>query len=45
MAASLELGDATAAVVRPDGYVWWATDSVNPDEETRAALADLGTTF
>jgi 2-polyprenyl-6-methoxyphenol hydroxylase-like FAD-dependent oxidoreductase len=45
VAASLELGDATAAVVRPDGYVWWATDSVHPDEETRAALAALGTTF
>jgi 2-polyprenyl-6-methoxyphenol hydroxylase-like FAD-dependent oxidoreductase len=45
VAAAPELADATAAVVRPDGYVWWATDSANPDEETRAALAGLGTTF
>ena len=45
VAASLGLGDATAAVVRPDGYVWWATNSANPDEETKAALAELGTTF
>jgi hypothetical protein len=37
--------DATVAVVRPDGYFWWATDNADPDAETRAALAELGTTF
>ena len=43
--AAAELGDATAAVVRPDGYVWWATDSAYPDGEIKAALAELRTTF
>jgi len=32
-------------VVRPDGYVWWATDSSDADEETRKALSTLDSTF
>jgi 2-polyprenyl-6-methoxyphenol hydroxylase-like FAD-dependent oxidoreductase len=39
------LADATAAIVRPDGYVWWATDESDVDTVTRTALAELGTTF
>ena len=40
-----ELADTTVAVIRPDGYVWWATNNPDPDAETRTALAELGTTF
>jgi FAD binding domain-containing protein len=39
------LADATAAIVRPDGHVWWATDESDVDTVTRTALAELGTTF
>jgi hypothetical protein len=39
------LADATAAIVRPDGHVWWATDESDVDTATRTALAELGTTF
>jgi 2-polyprenyl-6-methoxyphenol hydroxylase-like FAD-dependent oxidoreductase len=45
VAALPELDDTTAAIIRPDGYVWWATDRSNPANETRTALAELGTTF
>ncbi|MCR6482333.1 FAD-dependent monooxygenase [Amycolatopsis sp. OK19-0408] len=31
-------GDATALLVRPDGYVAWATSSVEPDDTERKAL-------
>ena len=37
-----DLPDARAAVVRPDGHVWWATDD---DAEVPAGLTGLGTTF
>jgi 2-polyprenyl-6-methoxyphenol hydroxylase-like FAD-dependent oxidoreductase len=36
---------ATVALVRPDGYIWWATDNAEPDDETKSALVRLGTSF
>ena len=45
VAVAPEFIDATVALVRPDGYFWWATNGVDADAETRAALAQLGTTF
>ena len=36
---------ATAALIRPDGYVWWATSDAHPDEAARKALTDIGMSF
>jgi hypothetical protein len=35
-----ELLDVTAMLVRPDGYVHWATEAASPLEEARNALGD-----
>lgn len=38
--------DVTAALVRPDGYVWWATsDTTDADAVTHQALHGLGVRF
>ncbi|GAA2625897.1 FAD-dependent oxidoreductase [Paractinoplanes durhamensis] len=37
-------GPATM-IVRPDGYVWWATDDDDPDAAAGEALENLGVTF
>jgi 2-polyprenyl-6-methoxyphenol hydroxylase-like FAD-dependent oxidoreductase len=37
-------GPATM-IVRPDGYVWWATDDDDPDGPASDALEALGVTF
>jgi len=38
--------DTTAAVVRPDGHIWWATsDHTNLDTTTQHALNNLGARF
>ncbi|MEU4236237.1 FAD-dependent oxidoreductase [Actinoplanes sp. NPDC026619] len=32
-------------IVRPDGYIWWATDDDDPDGPASAALEALGVSF
>ena len=44
--ADLAWAGATAVIVRPDGYVWWATsDRANLDVTTQHALHGLGARF
>ncbi|GIM90838.1 FAD-dependent monooxygenase [Paractinoplanes toevensis] len=35
----------TTMIVRPDGYVWWATDDDDPDGAAGTALEALGVSF
>ncbi|MTD55230.1 FAD-dependent monooxygenase [Amycolatopsis pithecellobii] len=37
--------DVTAAIIRPDGHVWWATSDDDPDAAARQALGNLGVRF
>jgi 2-polyprenyl-6-methoxyphenol hydroxylase-like FAD-dependent oxidoreductase len=37
--------DLTAALVRPDGYLWWATNDADPDRAACAALERVGVRF
>ncbi|MCW2642594.1 MAG: putative monooxygenase [Dactylosporangium sp.] len=39
------LSDARAAIIRPDGHVWWATGESQVDTATRLALAELDAAF
>ena len=43
--AAPDLLDATAAIIRPDGYLWWATSGSDADEQAVTALSQLGATF
>jgi 2-polyprenyl-6-methoxyphenol hydroxylase-like FAD-dependent oxidoreductase len=37
--------EVTAALVRPDGYLWWADDDAGPDQAAWAALERAGVRF
>lgn len=45
VSGSFDLAGVTAAVVRPDGHVWWATDETEISGPLRRALDDLDVTF
>src|SRR5262249_26436826 len=45
VADTLGLPNVTAALLRPDGYVWWSTEDPDPVPATREALRSLGTSF
>jgi len=41
----LAWADVTAAIIRPDGHVWWATSATDVDTAAGLALDELGTRF
>jgi 2-polyprenyl-6-methoxyphenol hydroxylase-like FAD-dependent oxidoreductase len=45
VSAPFDLAGVTAAVIRPDGHVWWATGEAEITDPVRHALDELDVTF